>query len=133
MIRLIEVRRFSFPLAVALLAVLPWLFSPAPLRAGQESQQGQQDHGKDQKEKEQQPKKKGGFFGGLKKVTGGESGQETSATASAGAKSVGEGKQIGEVTPTAADRQAVTNMDNYSVPQGDLNKFIEDGHLKPKQ
>jgi hypothetical protein len=50
-----------------------------------------------------------------------------------GTKGVGEGAEMGNVTPTAADRQAVTQMENYSVGQGDLSKFIEAGHLKPKQ
>lgn len=121
-----------FSLAVVLLLAFAWVMS-SPLRAGQEQAQGQQHQDQSQKQNEEKPKKKGGFFGGLKKVTGGESGQETSATASAGAKGVGEGQQIGEVTPTPADRQAVANMEGYSVPQGDLNKFVEDGHLKPKQ
>ena len=77
-------------------------------------------------------KKKGGFFGGLKAITG-ESSEQQEVTATAGSKTVGEGEQIGEAKPTAADRQAVTAMENYSVPEKDLKKFQDDGQLKPKQ
>ena len=127
--------RFFFALAV--LAVLAWV-TTQPLRAVQDAQQTPpQDQGQsqsqDQTKTQEQPKKKGGFFKGLTKVTGGQSGQESSATASAGAKGVGEGDKISDLTPTAADRQAVTAMESYSLPQGDLNKFIQDGKLKSKQ
>lgn len=137
MIRLYLTRRFLYPLGVVLLATLPLVFLSPGLSAGQDPQQGQQQQGQQnqsqgQSQQQEKPKKKGGFFGGLKAITGSSS-EQTSATASAGAKGVGEGQQIGEVTPTPADRQAVANMEGYSVPQGDLSKFIEDGHLKPKQ
>jgi len=84
-------------------------------------------------EKEQQPpkKKKGGFFGGLKAVAGGGS-EQTEATRTAGSKTVGEGEQIGDAQPTAADRQAVSGMESYSVPENDLKKFQEAGTLKAK-
>lgn len=128
---------------LALLVALAVSFGPLPHRVqaasqDQKSQQGQQDQknnpNQDQTQTDQQQKKKkGGLFGGLKKVSGGESGQESAATTSAGSKSIGEGKKIGEITPTAADRQQVTDMENYSVPQSDLKKFQEDGHLQPKQ
>lgn len=136
-----KLRRCSdrFLFALAFLAVLAWV-TTQPLRAAQDAQQsppqdqGQsQNQGQTQTQTQQKPKKSGGFFKGLTKITGGQSGQETSATASAGAKGVGEGQQIGEVTPTPADRQAVTAMEGYSLSQGDLNKFIQDGNLKSKQ
>lgn len=138
-----ESRRCSdrFFFALAFLAVLAWV-TTQPLRAVQDAQQspppdqGQsqsQDQTQTQTQTQEKPKKKGGFFKGLTKVTGGQSGQETSATASAGTKSVGEGDKISDLTPTAADRQAVTAMEGYSLPQGDLNKFIQDGNLKSKQ
>jgi hypothetical protein len=120
-------RRFALALALVLLAGLPLAFLSGRVNAGQDTQQTQQQQGQQQK-----PKKKGGFFSGLKEVTGSSSAQTTD-TASAGAKGVGEGEKIGNVTPSPADRQAVTAMENYSVPAGDLSKFIEDGHLKPKQ
>jgi hypothetical protein len=101
----------------------------------QQDQQGQQNKtNQDQTQTDQQQKKKkGGLFGGLKKVSGVESGQESAATTSAGSKSISDGKKIGEMTSTAADRQQVTDMENYSVPQNDLKKFQDDGHLQPKQ
>ncbi len=90
-----------------------------------------QDQEKAQKE-EKPKKKKGGFFGGLKAISGSSSEQQE-ATATAGSKTVGEGEEIGNAKPTAADRQAVTEMENYSIPQGDLAKFQEEGQLKRKE
>jgi len=130
-------------LGLALLVALAVSLSPSMHRVhaaqqDQNNQQNQQDQKKNANQNQtqsdqQQKKKKGGLFGGLKKVSGVESGQESAATTSAGSKSVGEGKKIGEMTPTAADRQQVTDMENYSVPQSDLKKFQDDGHLQPKQ
>jgi len=96
--------------------------------------QDQPPAGQGQTQKEQPPKKKkgGGFFGGLKAITG-ESAEQTEVTATAGSKSVGEGEKIGNVTPTAADRQQVKAMEDYAVPAPDVKKFQEYGHLQPKQ
>lgn len=100
----------------------------------QQAGQDQQQSGQDQTQTGQQPKKKkkgGGFFGGLKAITG-ESSEQTEAAATAGSKSVGEGEKIGNVTPTAANRQQVKGMENYSVPEQDVKKFQQDGNLKPQ-
>lgn len=129
-------RRSFSVIGFVLLAAAVLTFFSSGTRAGQDSPQGQQqtqpDQSQGQGQQQEKPKKKGGIFGGLKTATGSSS-QQTSATASAGTKGVGEGAKIGEVTPTAADRQAVTQMETYSVAQGDLTRFIEDGHLQPKQ
>jgi hypothetical protein len=106
----------------------------APPTSGQDQSQqdqSQQDQGKSDKD-QQKKKKKGGFFSGLKAVTG-ESSEQQEVTATAGSKTVGEGEQIGDAKPTAADRQAVTTMENYSIPEKDVKKFQDDGQLKPKQ
>lgn len=139
MIKFRFVRRTLFALGVIALGAMSTIFLSRALRAGQDSQQGQasaqqgqQGQSQGQNQQQQKPKKKGGFFSGLKEVTGTSSAQ-TSDTTSAGAKGVGEGDKIGNVTPTAADLQAVTNMEAYSVPKDDLTKFVEDGHLKPKK
>lgn len=99
---------------------------PAP-RAQEQAPQSeqQQDQQKDQKKK-----KKGGFFSGLKAVTG-QSSEQQEVTATAGTKGVGEGEQMGKTVPTSADRQAVSAMEGYSIPERDLKKFQEDGRLKP--
>jgi hypothetical protein len=96
--------------------------------AQEQSSSSQDQAAKDQ----QQKKKKGGFFGGLKAITG-ESSEQTEATRTAGSKTIGEGERIGDVQPTADDRQKVNGMEKYSVPEKDLKQFQEDGHLKPKQ
>lgn len=137
MIRFCFSRRFFCVLGLALLAAIVLTLATRRVRAGQDAQQGQQqptqsDQTQGQGQTQEKPKKKGGFLSGVKAISG--SGQEqTSATASAGTKGVGEGAKIGDVTPTPADRQAVTQMENTSVAQGDLSKFIEAGHLQPKQ
>ncbi len=125
--------RWLFPLAVVL-ATAGLLLCPARVvSAGQDnsnSQSGQQEQSQ-KKEEQAKPQKKGGFFEGMKAVTGSSSAQ-TSDTASAGAKGVGEGEKIGEVTPTAADRQAVTDMERYFIPPQEVKKFDEQGNLKPE-
>jgi hypothetical protein len=125
-------RRLLCTLAVTLAAAVLLAWPPRTVRAGQEAQSpppGQQEQ--NQKTSQQaKPEKKGGFFDGMKPVTGSSSAQ-TSYTASAGAKGVGEGKKIGEVAPTAADRQAVTEMERYFIPPQEVKKFDQDGNLKP--
>ena len=126
----IGIRRAVLPLAALTgLAVVLALAAPR-LGTAQQDQQGQQSQGQSQKEK--QPEKKGGFFGGLKAVTT-QSSDQNKATASAGSKGALDGKQIADMTPTPADRQKVTDMENYSIPQGDLKKFQDDGHLQPNK
>jgi len=124
-----KIRRAGFQLSVlAGIAVIFALILPGLGAA----QQGQQDQPKkDQSQTEQQPKKKGGVFGGLKAVTT-QSSDQKKETASLGTKGVMDGKEIADKVPTAADKQQVTDMENYSVAQGDLKKFQEDGHLQPK-
>ncbi len=101
-------------------------------QTGQSGQTGQT--GQTQDDNTQQKKKKGGgLFGGLKRVTGGQSSGETTATASAGGSAIGEGKAIGDTQPTPADRAAVSAMEGYSVAAGDLRKFQQDGGLQPQK
>jgi hypothetical protein len=110
--------------ALALAAALPRTLLPG---------QDQQEQEKTEKEKQQSAKKKkGGFFSGLKAITG-ESSEQQEATRTAGSKTVGEGQQIGDTTPSSADRAQVNAMERYTVPQADLKKFAEDGQLKPEQ
>jgi opacity protein-like surface antigen len=129
-------RRFVFSLGFAL-AVIASVFVARAVRAGQDTQQGQQqgqsDQGQGQGQSQEKQKKKGGFLSGVKAMTE-SSKEQTSATASAGTKGIGDqGTKVAEVTPTPADRQAVTQMESFTLPQGDLSKFIEAGHLQPKQ
>ncbi len=97
----------------------------APRAAVQDN--ASQDQEKQQKE--EKPKKKGGFFGGLKAIRGSSSEQQE-VTTTAGSKTVGEGEEIGNAKPSAADRQAVAGMESYAIPQEDLAKFQQEGRLK---
>jgi hypothetical protein len=128
-------RRKSWILSIVALPLVSvfYLMGSAALKAEQDSQQSQQNQNQGQSQQEAKPKKGGGIFGGLKSITGSSS-EQTSATASAGAKGVGEeGKKMAALTPSAADVAAVTSMDQYSVPAADLKKFQQDGNLLPKQ
>jgi len=119
---------FILILAVAVAAVsVPQQDQP---QGGQD--QTQTDQQQQQQQQQQKKKKKGGFFGGLKAVTG-ETGEQSEVTRTAGSKSVGEGEKMGDVQPTAADRRAVKGMEDYSLPQKDVKKFQEDGKLQPQQ
>ena len=99
-------------------------------RAQAQTQQPDQQQDQQKSDQNQKKKKKGGFFSGLKAVTG-QSSEQQEVTATAGTKGVGEGAQIGNGTPSSADRQAVSAMESYSIPPPDLKKFQEDGRLKP--
>lgn len=133
-------KEFRIKWAVAPLAILTGLgilFAPPLPRLGaaqqdQQNQQTQQDQNKSQQD-QQKPDQKKSRFGGLKRVTGSQSAQQTTSTASGGSKGITDGKKLAETTPTAADRQQVTDMENYSVSQSVLKKFQDDGHLQPKQ
>ena len=113
---------------LVLLGVLVMVIGAVPSFSQDPPQQGQE---KSDKEQQQKKKKKGGFFGGLKSITG-ESSEQQEVTATAGSKTVGEGERIGDVQPTSADRQKVTAMENYSVPEKDLKRFVQDGRLQPQ-
>ncbi len=120
------------------LAVILTMALAAAMAAQQDQQQNtsqdqQQQQQSQPSEQQAAPKKKsGGFFTGLKAATGhGSNSQELSA--SAGSKGVGEGEQIANVTPTAADREAVAKMESYSVPEQTVKKFDEAGHLQFKR
>lgn len=108
-------------------------FGGAALARAQEQSQEASQPGQEQSEKEQKEKKKkkGGFFSGLKAVTG-ESSEQQTATRTAGSKTVGEGENVADIQPSAADRQAVTAMEGYAIPAPDLKKFQDDGKLKPQ-
>ena len=121
-------KRFRKLVWIVLSVVVLAAFVPQ-LSAQEASQQDQEKSEKDQKEKK---KKKGGFFGGLKAVSG-ESSEQQEATRTAGSKTVGEGENVADAQPSAADRQAVTAMEQYSIPAPDLKKFQDDGNLKPQQ
>jgi len=137
-----RIQRRAFPLAILTgMAVLLAISMPR-LRAAQQDQQTQQPQqnqqnqpgqGQTQTDQQQPEKKKGGRFSGLKKITDIKSTSETTSTASGGSKGISDGKTIADKTPTADDRQQVTAMENYSVPQNDLKKFQDDGHLQPRQ
>lgn len=130
-----KIRRALFQLTVLLGMALMFAFILPGWVVAQQDQQTQPDQQnqpkQDQPQTDQQPKKKGGFFGGLKAVTT-QSSDQKKDTASAGTKGALDGKKIADTTPTAADKQQVTDMENYSVPKDELKKFQEDGHLQPK-
>ncbi len=124
-------RRLAF---LAFLLILAAAVAAVSLPQQDQTQSGQDQTQTDQQQQPQpqKKKKKGGFFSGLKSVTG-ETGEQAEVTRTAGSKSVGEGEKIGEVTPTASDRQQVKGMEDYSLPQQEVKKFQADGKLHPQQ
>jgi hypothetical protein len=117
---------------VVLVVLIAWGAPPTSPQDQSQPDQSQQSQEKSDKDQQKKKKKGGGFFGGLKAVTG-ESSEQQEVTATAGSKTVGEGEQIGSAQPTAADRRAVSAMENYSIPEKDVKKFQDEGQLKPKQ
>jgi cytoskeletal protein RodZ len=115
-------------MAVMLAVILPRLVAAQQDQQNQKDQQDPNQSQTDQKAK----KKKGGIFSDTNDVNT-QSSDQKKLTASAGTRGALDGKQIADKTPSAADKQQVTDMENYSVPQGDLKKFQDDGHLQPKQ
>jgi hypothetical protein len=108
-----------------------WLvLGSTPFPRAEEKSQGASPPGQEKSTKDQ--KKKGSFFRGLKAVAG-QSSEQQGETATAGTKGVGEGEQIANLQPSAADRQAVTAMEEYSVSASELKQFQEEGKLKPQQ
>jgi hypothetical protein len=116
---------------VTLILVLAFMvLAGRPSGAAQDQPSGEQEKAeKETKTKEKEKKKKGGFFSGLKAVSGSSSEQQE-LTATAGTKGVGEGEEIGNITPTTADRNAVSAMERYMLPEPEVKKFQADGRLK---
>jgi hypothetical protein len=121
-----------FALLTVFAVLMAWGAPPTSPQDQSQQDQSQQSQGKSDKDQQKKKKKGGGFFGGLKAITG-ESSEQQEVTATAGSKTVGEGEQIGNAQPTAADRQAVNAMETYSIPEKDVKKFQNDGQLKSKQ
>ncbi len=136
------IRKFELLSCLCLLLLAMAMgFIPAGSTARPQQDQTQPDQNQPQPQQDQsqpgqdQPKKKskkGGFFKGLKAITG-QSTEQTQETSTAGTKSVGEGAKIGSVTPTDADRQQLSAMESYTLTDIDMKRFQKDGHLQPKQ
>lgn len=127
-------RYFAVVISFVLLGTVaapPGLAQDQSTQSPPQQDQSTPDQQKPEKQKKEK-KKGGGFFSGLKAVSGSGSEQQE-ATRTAGSKTVGEGAQIGDAQPTAADRQAVSAMEGYSVPAPEVKKFQDDGKLKSKQ
>jgi hypothetical protein len=119
-------------LAMAFAGILLGSVGAARPRAQEQPSQDQPAPEQQKSEKQKKEKKKGGgFFSGLKAVSGSSSEQQE-ATRTAGSKTVGEGAQIGDAQPSAADRQAVSAMESYALPAPEVKKFQDDGKLKSK-
>ena len=80
-------------------------------------------------EKKEETKQGGGLFSGFKKTTGMEGREEKRATASAGAKGVGEGKEIGNATATSTDRSKVASMEAAKPGKEEMAAFLQEGKL----
>ena len=105
------------------------LAAAAGAAAGPQAQKQQKETEKDkEKEKKEEPKS-GGLFTGFRKVSGMQRGEEKRATASAGAKGVGEGKEIGNGAVTATDRSRVATMESSKPSKEEMAAFLQEGKL----
>jgi hypothetical protein len=115
---------------IAAPAFLAALILAAPVLRSQETAQPAAAEERPEKAKKPAAKKSGGFFTGLKAVTG-EGGEQQADTRTAGSKTVGEGEEIGDVQPGTEHRRAVEALEKYKLPRADVDKFKEEGGLKP--
>ena len=95
--------------------------------AAQQAQQQERD--KDKKDEKKDEKKDAALFTGFHKVTGMEKSQEKQATVSAGARGVGEGKDIGSVPVSGADRAKVARMEAAKPGSQEMEAFLKEGKL----
>jgi hypothetical protein len=104
---------------------------PSQNQQAQQPRPSQQDAG--QATQDQKPSEKNKTLSSGTKAVTGKSPEQIQAAGTANATGIGEGEKISNMHPTAADRQQVTDMENYSVPPKDLKKFEDDGRLQPKK
>ena len=97
------------------------------LPAAQQAQQQEKD--KDKKGEKRDEKKDAALFTGFHKVSGMEKSQEKQATVSAGARGVGEGKDIGNVSVSGADRAKVSRMEAAKPTSQEMEAFLKEGKL----
>jgi hypothetical protein len=114
-------------LVVAALAGLA-AFLPTQATPPQEQKQEQEKKKPEEKKPEEKPKQ-GGLFGGVRAVTSMKKSEESELTASAGAKGVGEGKAIGKVPVSGADREKVARMASAMPSPAEMKTFLEEGRL----
>lgn len=110
--------------AALLLAALPQA-AQQPAAKSQDKQQQE----KDKKAAPEEKKQGGGLFGGVRSVTSFKKTEDKELSASAGAKGVGEGKDIGKATVTAADREKVEKMASAKPSKSELQAFLKEGKL----
>ena len=121
-------RRAYLTLACALAAGL-FSYHAAGMPAAQQAQQQEKDKEKDKKDEKKDEKKDAALFTGFRKVTGMEKSQEKQATVSAGARGVGEGKDIGNVPVSGADRAKVARMEAAKPGSQEMEAFLKEGKL----
>lgn len=118
--------RASLTLAFVLAAAL-FSYHAAGLPAAQQPQQQEKD--KDKKDEKKDEKKDAGLFTGFHKVTGMEKSQEKQATVSAGARGMGEGKDIGNVPVSGDGRTKVSRMEAAKPTPQEMEAFLKEGKL----
>ena len=115
-----------------LAAFLPTQATP-PQEQKQEQEKKKPEEKKPQEKKPEEKPKQGGLFGGVRAVTSMKKSDESELTASAGAKGVGEGKAIGKVPVSGADRQKVARMASAMASPAEMKTFLEEGKLSSER
>ena len=97
--------------------------------AARQAQKQQKEKDKEKEKEKTEESKSGGLFTGFRKVSGMQRGEEKRATASAGAKGVGEGKEIGNAAASATDRSRVATMESSKPNKEEMAAFLQEGRL----
>ena len=116
-----QVRKLPSRTGLVLACILSFAVATAAVLAQQ--QKGKKEQG--QKEE----KKGGGLFAGFTKATG--RGEQREATVSAGAKGVGEGKEIGKSPVSSDARSRVAAMEAAKPSEEEMEAFLKEGNLSP--
>ena len=125
-----QARKLPSRTGLVLASILAAVAVSAAVAAPQPApQKKEKKAGKGQEQKEEQ--KGGGLFSSFRKTSGMEAGEEQRATASAGAKGVGEGKEIGKSSVSSDARSRVAAMEAAKPNEEEMETFFKEGNLSP--
>ncbi len=122
-------RKAYLALACVLTALLCAGTAAALFAAAEAATQAKKQEKEKEPEKKEEKKQGGALFSGFKKTTGMEGREEKRATASAGAKGVGEGKEIGNAAASSTDRSKVASMEAAKPSKEEMAAFLQEGKL----
>ena len=96
-------------------------------------QQQKQDKEKDKDKGKKDEKQDAALFTGFHRASGIEKSQEKQATVAAGARGVGEGKAVGNISVSSDDRAKVARMESARASSQEMQAFLEEGKLATRR